>query len=112
MGWLYENDAAVLLLGVSYMACTAFHLAEYRLSERRYRNYRCFTIEDRQRCDVEFDDVDLIDSDFAAIGAQMDLEPFVHRGRVGAAGCRLVGIRDAVDFAVIQPLFRWNRMIT
>ena len=32
LGWLYERNAAILLLGVGYSACTAFHLAEYRLS--------------------------------------------------------------------------------
>ena len=31
LGWLYAADAAILLLGVDYSACTAFHLAEYRL---------------------------------------------------------------------------------
>jgi aminoglycoside 3-N-acetyltransferase len=34
LGWLYRSGAAILLLGVGYEACTAFHLAEYRLLAR------------------------------------------------------------------------------
>ena len=29
--WLYDHDAAILLIGVDYDVCTAFHLAEYRV---------------------------------------------------------------------------------
>ena len=31
---LYERDASILLLGVEYLSCTAFHLAEYRYTKR------------------------------------------------------------------------------
>ena len=60
LGWLYAADAAILLLGVGYSACTAFHLAEYRLpGERPQRRYQCFTAEGGKRVEHEFTDIDL-----------------------------------------------------
>ena len=39
---LYERDALILMLGVGYRACSAFHLAEYRYRERPPRRvYSC-----------------------------------------------------------------------
>jgi aminoglycoside 3-N-acetyltransferase len=113
LGWLYRTDAAVLLLGVGYSACSAFHLAEYRLpGERPTRSYGCFVIEKGVRRERIFVDVDLIDNDFDAVGRRIDQEPFVRRGRVGAAHCRLLPIRSTVDFAVAWPSFRERRAFT
>ena len=110
LGWLYRHDAAVLLLGAGYEACSAFHLAEYWLpGERPKRAYHCFTVDDGQRLEQELWDVDLDDSDFAALGLRMDREPFVSHGRVGAAECRLVPVRRAVGFAMKDRAFRQRR---
>jgi aminoglycoside N3'-acetyltransferase len=110
LGWLYRNDAAVLLLGVGYQACSAFHLAEYWLpGERPERVYHCFTVDDGERLEQELWDVDLDDSDFAALGQRMDREPFLGHGRVGAAECRLVPVRRAVEFALNDRAFRQRR---
>jgi aminoglycoside 3-N-acetyltransferase len=112
LGWLDRRRAAVLLLGVGYAACTAFHLAEYRLpGERPHCTYRCFTMEHGVRQEQKFRDVDLIDSDFDALGSRMDQERFVRRGRVGAVDCRLIQMRNAVDFAVSCPSFRQRRSV-
>lgn len=112
LGWLYQADAAVLLLGVGYKACTALHLAEYRLPGGRLRDYECFTVTDGVRRDHVFIDADLIDSDFEAVGRLMDPESFVRHGRVGAADCRLLPIRDIVDFAVDCEPFQRQRAAT
>lgn len=106
LGRLYAADASVLLLGVGYEVCTAFHLAEYRLSPAT-RRYRCFVAEDGVRKDLEFTGIVLDDDDFGALGADLDPLPFVRRGRVGAANCRLFPLRAAVDFAA--GWFRTNR---
>jgi aminoglycoside 3-N-acetyltransferase len=88
--WLYDADAAVLLLGVGYVACSAFHLAEYRV---------------RGRGKVRGAELD--DSDFGKLGAALDDhwrdrsgpdKPLA--GHVGMAPCRLVPVRTAVNFAV------------
>jgi aminoglycoside 3-N-acetyltransferase len=106
LGWLYTADAAILLLGVGYSVCTAFHLAEYRLpGDPPYRSYRCFVSDGGKRAEREFTDIDLDDSDFALLGAELestagtDASPGLRRGPVGAAECRLIPLRLAVDFA-------------
>jgi aminoglycoside 3-N-acetyltransferase len=110
LGWLYRRNAAVLLLGVEYAACSAFHLAEYWLpGDRPKRAYHCFTVRDGERLEQELWDVDLDDSDFAALGQRMDTESFVRAGQVGAAWCRLVPVRRAVGFALKDRAFRQRR---
>jgi aminoglycoside N3'-acetyltransferase len=113
VGWLYRHDAAMLLLGVGYQACSAFHLAEYRLpGERPERVYHCFTVDNGKRLEHELWDVDLDDSDFPALGARMDKKAFVGYGRVGAAERRLMPVRQAVGFALEDLEFRRRRSAT
>jgi aminoglycoside 3-N-acetyltransferase len=105
LGWLYAADAAILLLGVGYSACTAFHLAEYRLPGTPRKSYQCFTSEGGTRVKHEFTDLDLDASDFGLLGAALespvgvDTSVAVHQGKIGGAECRLVPLRAAVDFA-------------
>jgi aminoglycoside 3-N-acetyltransferase len=103
LGWLYERDAAVLLLGVGYSVCTAFHLAEYRIPTR-WREYRCLVSDGDVRRELRFHGIVLDDTDFSRLGAHIDDEPFVRRGRVGAAHSRLLPVRAAVDAA-----YAWMR---
>lgn len=110
LGWLYRQDAHVLLLGVGYSVCTAFHLAEYRLpAPAEYRQYRCFTLTDGIRREHRFTDLRLISDDFEVLGGQLDSLSFVRHGRVGKADCRLLPIRRAVDFALSWPPFARRR---
>jgi aminoglycoside 3-N-acetyltransferase len=111
LGWLYQADAAVLLLGVGYSACTAFHLAAYRLPRLpALREYRCLVAAEGARREFSFTDIELHADDFEKLGERVDREPFVRRGRVGsAANCRLLPIRGAVDFAAAWPPFRRRR---
>jgi aminoglycoside 3-N-acetyltransferase len=105
LGWLYEANADIVLLGVGYSACTAFHLAEYRLPSAPLRRYYCFTNEGGIRVAREFTDIDLDDSDFELLGAALDSASVpdtvyaVRCGPVGSAACRLMQMRVAVDFA-------------
>jgi aminoglycoside 3-N-acetyltransferase len=100
LGWLYQADAAILLLGVGYSACTAFHLAEYRRpGTPPLRRYHCFTGSGETRTAREFTDIDLDDSDFKVLGAALDTTAIPRHGQVGAARCRLLPLRQAVDFA-------------
>ena len=111
LGWLYAADAAILLLGVGYTACTAFHLAEYRLpGPLPLRRYTCFTAADGARTKHEFTDVAFDDSDFARLGAAIGPEPFVLHGQVGAALSLLLPVRAAVDFALAWFLDHRSRV--
>jgi aminoglycoside 3-N-acetyltransferase len=113
LAWLYRTDAAVLLLGVGYGACTALHLAEYRLPEPPApREYRCLVSRHGVREEYMFTDIQLYAGDFEKLGEHIDREPFVRRGQVGsAADCRLLPVRNAVDFAMAWPPFRCHRAV-
>ena len=103
LGWLYAADAAVLLLGVGYSVCTAFHLAEYRLPDPPpSQRYHCFTAEEGGRLEQAFTGAALDDSDFGQLGAGLEANSVIgsRRRRVGSGTARLVSLRAAVDFAV------------
>jgi aminoglycoside 3-N-acetyltransferase len=103
LGWLYAADAVVLLLGVGYTACTAFHLAEYRLPwTPPVQLYRCFTAEAGRRVELEFTAAALDDCDFARLGAALEaITPAaLGQGPVGSGTGRMVPLRAAVDFGV------------
>ncbi|MFB4290987.1 aminoglycoside N(3)-acetyltransferase [Nonomuraea sp. ATR24] len=101
LGRLYDAGALVLLLGVGYDRCTAFHLAEYRFrDDPPRRSYRGVVDDGRGREWCEFEDVDLDAGDFAALGAAFERACRVRRGPVGDATARLFPLRTAVDFAV------------
>ncbi|MEU6072865.1 AAC(3) family N-acetyltransferase [Micromonospora sp. NPDC047074] len=101
LGALYAADAMVLLLGVDWSVCTAFHLAEYRLRRPPAdRAYRCYVRDaDGRRVRRDFRAPNLDDTDFPLIGRALTEAGPVRVGRVGSADCRLVGLRTAVDFA-------------
>lgn len=101
---LEEAGARVLLLGVGWEVCTAFHLAEYRVPGRARQTYSC-VVGDGQggRAWYTYTDVRLDASPFARIGAAYEAGPAgaegLVRGRVGAADSRLFGLRPAVAHA-------------
>jgi len=104
--WLYDADAAILLVGVGYSACTAFHLAEYRRAgEASARSYHSFTVSGGERAAHQFTDIDLDDSDFGLIGAALesvawpDAAVAPMHGQVGMAASTLLPMSTAVDFA-------------
>lgn len=97
---LYEMDARILLLGVGYDVCTAFHLAEYRYAaDPPRRAYRCVITNGGSRLWWEYEDVVLDDADFGAIGRDWERAGAVSRGPVGLAASRLMPLAPAVDFA-------------
>lgn len=97
MAALYKADAQVLLLRVGFEVCTAFHLAEYRMSPPPPpRTYRC-VMEDKGNW-IEYEDLSLQDGDFAAIGALLPHGLVTEREFAGKPTF-LFGMRDAVDTA-------------
>jgi aminoglycoside 3-N-acetyltransferase len=103
---LYAAGAEVLLLGVGWEVCTAFHLAEYRVARPPRREYRCVVRRDGGPRWVAYRDVDLDDRDFGRLGADFEAadaalrEPAVRHGRVAGAGARLLPLPAAVDYAL------------
>lgn len=116
---LYAGHARILLLGVGYDVCAAFHLAEYRVSRPPRRTYRCVIGPRSSPRWWAYEDVVLDDSDFGALGAAYAAAcgtrppgagAGVLTGTVGGAPCLLLDLRDAVDFAVRHlPVLRADR---
>jgi aminoglycoside 3-N-acetyltransferase len=94
---LEERGARVLLLGVGYDSCTAFHLAEYRIPSP--------VTAKRGRPGADgwevVTDVRLDSDDFDRLGAAFERERpgAVAVGRAGAAEARLVPVAESVAFA-------------
>lgn len=100
---LHDRAGHVLLLGVSWEVCTAFHLAEYLQPSPPRRDYECVVSDGGARYWLRYEDVELIDADFGRLGAAFEASARgsgVRIGPVGAATARLFPLRDAVDFAV------------
>jgi aminoglycoside 3-N-acetyltransferase len=100
LGKLYEQDASVLLLGVGYQSCSAFHLAEYRYCpDPPKQTYSCVVKKWGRRRWFEYKDVVLDDGDFEIIGKSMEEEITVTSRLVGDAPARLISLSHIVDFA-------------
>ena len=97
---LYEAGAQIVLLGVGYASCSAFHLAEYRYTAHPpRRRYACVVLQKGRRKWWHYQDVVLDDGDFAAIGEALAATNNVSTGTVGAADAALIPLQAAVDFA-------------
>ncbi|MGJ5750705.1 aminoglycoside 3-N-acetyltransferase [Streptomyces puniciscabiei] len=92
---LEKLGARVLLLGAGYDACTAFHLAEYRIPAplvdvgRPAPGGGWETVRE----------VSITSDRFAELGHDFERDRPVVRGTVGAAGARLFPVADAVAYA-------------
>ncbi|KAF2780834.1 AAC(3) family N-acetyltransferase [Streptomyces sp. OM5714] len=91
---LERLDARVLLLGAGYDACTAFHLAEYRIPAPMVEVGRPGPVGwERVR------EVSITSERFDELGHDFERDRPVVRGRVGAADVRLFPLPDAVAYA-------------
>lgn len=100
---LYDRGAWILLLGVGHQNNTSLHLAEYRARYPGKRVVSCGAplMIEAGRAWVNFQDIDLVNSDFESIGEQFARETeLVHIGHVGRASAMLVPQRPLVDYAV------------
>lgn len=96
---LEQAGARVLLLGVGYDACTAFHLAEYRIpSPKTEQGCAVQTTSGREW--VTYTDVAINSDDFARVGAAYEPTATLTRGKVGKADARLFPAAEAIAFAV------------
>jgi aminoglycoside 3-N-acetyltransferase len=96
---LERVGARVLLLGVGFGVCTAFHLAEYRVPSPK-TEFGCAMLTARGREWVTYTDVATNSDDFDELGAAYEPTATLHRGTVGAADTRLFPAAEAVAFAV------------
>lgn len=97
---LYELDAKVLLLGVSFDCCTALHLAERRSWPAQKQVIEGSPIMiDGHRTWVEYKLPLLRTELFADMGAQMVIAGHARSGFIGTALSHIMSCRRLVDFA-------------
>lgn len=97
---LEDADARVLLVGVGWDRCTAFHLAEYRQPYPPRREYSCAVRTRAGREWINYTSVALDDSDFATLGSDFEAESgSVVWGLVGKASAHLFSLRAATRFS-------------
>jgi aminoglycoside 3-N-acetyltransferase len=106
---VYDLDGSILLIGVDYDRNTSFHLAEYRVPNPPLVRSGTPWIEQGRRIWKAFDDVDFDDDLFPSIGQGLEKTSSVTIGNIGAAQCRLMSQRSAVDFAQEWLLKHKNR---
>lgn len=100
---IYDLNGWVLLLGVGHGNNTSLHLAEYRAAypSRRIIEQGAPVWVDGVRKWMTFQDLDMDDGDFVALGAAFEAETGVqHRGRVGMGEALLMLQRELVDYGV------------
>ncbi|MGK5534109.1 aminoglycoside N(3)-acetyltransferase [Streptomyces sp. URMC 129] len=97
---LEEARARILLLGVGFGSCTAFHLAEYRIPAPQVDNsFAVMTSRGRRWVTVR--DTSITEDRFGELGAAFEKERPMLLGKVGAAETRLFSLTDAVAFAEV-----------
>jgi aminoglycoside 3-N-acetyltransferase len=99
LGALERAGASVLLLGVGFGSCTAFHLAEYRVPGLPRFEFSAAVRTPAGREWITYTDVDITSDDFVELGAAYEATGAVATGMVGEAGCRLFEVGPAVTFA-------------
>lgn len=99
LGRLAERQARVLLLGVGFERCTAFHLGEDRAGVRPVRDEGGPVLEGGRRVWRRYRNPAYDDEEFATLGAAFEATGVVTRGAVGSATARLFSLAAAADFA-------------
>lgn len=100
LGKLYNLNAKVLLLGVTYDSCTSFHLAEVLTEKLPSKKMGTAMMENNKRVWKWFQDLEYDSSaDFEKIGADLDKTGLVKIDKIGNAISRVFPMQKGVDFA-------------
>lgn len=99
LGKLYQKGAHVLLLGAGYDSCTAFHLAEYRISHQNVITKGAPMMENGERVWKEYKELEFRDELFEDLGADFKKTYEPTTGEVGSAQANLFSVKQAVDYA-------------
>lgn len=98
---LERAGAKVLLLGVGFDSCTAFHLAEYRVENPTLMEFGCAMLDDQgNRVWRTYVDVATNSDRFGELGTSYLDTGTVTTGQVGDATCHLFPVDKAVAHAL------------
>ena len=103
LGKLYDLEASILLVGVGYSNCTALHLAEYisEFKSKKQAHYGAPIKVNGKREWVTWKDLLYNEDDFMEIGKAFEHQTSsVNTYSIGKATCRLIPLRELVDFSV------------
>jgi aminoglycoside 3-N-acetyltransferase len=98
---LVEQNALILLMGVTYSNCTLFHLLEaeaqvpYRFLEERKAVVTIDGVRDENGGAWEYTRMPEAVNDFLTLGHELESLGMVHRGTIGNSGQRLFRAADA-----------------
>ncbi len=95
---LYELSAKVLLIGVGHDKNTSLHLSEYRSGVRQRVMQGAPVMENGERIWRQYADIEMDSDEFTAIGEDFEKEKGMKTGVVGSADCRVMGVRELVDY--------------
>lgn len=96
---LYEIDAQVLSIGTDYDTSTAMHLGEYRAPNPPLKEEGAAILENGQRVWRTYEDIDLDEDQFKAVGKRLEKDGLVKAGTIGNAQTKIYSLRSAVDYA-------------
>lgn len=97
---LERAGAKVLLLGVGFESCTAFHLAEYRVENPARMEFGCAMLDDQGNREWRtYVDVATNSDRFGELGTSYLDAGTVTTGQVGDAACHLFPVDKAVAHA-------------
>lgn len=96
---IYDLDGHILLLGVGYANNTSFHLAEYRIPQRKILKNGGPLMEAGERVWREYTDIEVDSTCFSQLGKEFETSNKVNIKDIGSAESRLFSQRRAVDFA-------------
>lgn len=102
LGRLADLDAKVLLMGVPWARCTAFHLAEYEVPYPGRRRGR-WPVPVKAGHATRWELVDELlvwEGDFDEMGSAFQAASAVAVVPLGAGSCTLASVRDVVGFAM------------
>lgn len=96
---LEERGSKVLLLGVGWNVCTAFHLAEYRSHNTAIEENAFAVMTEKGREWMTIQDISISGEKFGEMGENFESEGSVVRGKIGGADAKLLSLADAVRYA-------------
>lgn len=99
LGYLYDNDCKVLLLGVGYSKSTCFHLAEVLSNRLPTTKESCMVSQNGRNNWISFIDFNYDTDDFDDLGFEMEKEKEVKKTVIGTADCKMFSLKEGVDFA-------------
>lgn len=98
---LYDKKAKILLLGVGYDNCTSLHLPESQLQNIKWHTQGSRMMINGISQWIAFEEICYDDEDFTKLGENFEREHFVAIAKVGNATCRLIGMQELCNYALV-----------